>query len=275
MVTELNSANEEFNNLNQNLERENLRYIDYNRELNETVKELVEELDSAVISQQTLKDSIDDYIVIKQTLEQEVSMLSNTAGNLNSQVEELNEAIEEFKDENTKLRTIVSFLEDEANGVQQSYDELADALADTIIRKRALVRIALEERMKAELAGWECGLLTAFDTHQFAQNVNLPIGNSHYVDVIAYVNDKLLSDFCIETGKFESYLKDEIITDGASIWTINLKDLTRGVNIYSSEVLNYYFPDEGDANGLDGETWEIANYDCSNLSQEDRYTYSE
>lgn len=275
MVTELNSANEEFNNLNQNLERENLRYIDYNRELNETVKELVKELDSAVISQQTLKDSIDDYIVIKQTLEQEVSMLSNTAGNLNSQVEELNEAIEEFKDENTKLRTIVSFLEDEANGVQQSYDELADALADTIIRKRALVRIALEERMKAELAGWECGLLTAFDTHQFAQNVNLPIGNSHYVDVIAYVNDKLLSDFCIETGKFESYLKDEIITDGASIWTINLKDLTRGVNIYSSEVLDYYFPDEGDTNGLDGETWEIANYDCSNLSQEDRYTYSE
>jgi hypothetical protein len=275
LVTELNSANEEFNNLNQNLERENLRYIDYNRELNETVKELVKELDSAVISQQTLKDSIDDYIVIKQTLEQEVSMLSNTAGNLNSQVEELNEAIEEFKDENTKLRTIVSFLEDEANGVQQSYDELADALADTIIRKRALVRIALEERMKAELAGWECGLLTAFDTHQFAQNVNLPIGNSHYVDVIAYVNDKLLSDFCIETGKFESYLKDEIITDGASIWTINLKDLTRGVNIYSSEVLDYYFPDEGDTNGLDGETWEIANYDCSNLSQEDRYTYSE
>ncbi len=273
LVELLNDENQEFKTLNAELQTENKRYDSYTKELNRTVEELIDELAISTATQTALSVSLNEYKAIRQTLEDEILFLSDTTGDLNSTVQELNAAIAEFEEENDKFRTIVSFLEDEANGVQHSYDELAKTLASTIIRKRTLAEIGVKERMKAELAGWECGLVVAFATQEFSKNVNYPIGYSHFDDVVDYVSDKLFVNFCINSTDFETFLQNEIVEEGNTIWTINLSDFTRGVNIYTSEVLNYYFPDEDDTNGLDSEVWETANYECSKLSQEMIYKY--
>ena len=236
------------------------------------MQQLSDDLASSAATQEALTDSLVEYVTIRQNLEYEIDLLSNTAGDLNSTVQELNEAIQEFESENQRFRLIVSFLEDEANGVKESYDDLANALAETILRKNALVQIGVEERMKAELAGWECGLPIAFVMHQFAQNFNLPIGYIYYDDVMGYVDDKLLSDFCIDTENFESYLENEIVPQGKSLWTLNLSDFTRGVNLYTWEVHSFYFPD-GAEDGVNSTAWVEAYFECNNLSKEDRYIY--
>lgn len=240
-----------------------------------TVNQLVNDLAASTNSQNALIVALDDYKVIEENLKTKISSLSETTGDLNATVQELNDAIDEFEDENDRFRTIVSFLEVEANGVQQSYEELANALEDTIMRKRVLAEIAVEERMKAELAGWECGIVTAFGTFDFATNVDLPIGFQNYGDVINYANVKILSDLCIDSTDVESYLKNKILPQGASLlWTISLSDFTKGLNEYAAAALNYYFPDNGDSLGLSSETWESANYECTNLSQNDKFKYS-
>ncbi len=273
LIKQFDDANEELKSLNAELEHENMRYISYTEDLNRTVEELVKDLAASTATRQALSESLDEYIEIKDNLEEELVILYDTTGDLNSTVQELRVAIEEFQEENERFRTIVSFLEEEADGVQHSYDELAQALADTILRKSTLAEIGVKERMKAELAGWECGLRTAFGNQQFTENVNLPIGYVYYDDVIKYVDNRLFDDFCVNSFEFEQFLKENIIDEGDSVWTINLSDFTRGVNIYISGALNYYFPDEHDTNGLDNEVWDEANYQCSNLSQDQRYNY--
>ena len=274
-MAQLQESNSEFSQLNENLQVENNRYSEYTQTLNATVTQLVTELALTTETKQALQISLDEYKEIRETLEEEVLTLSNTAGNLNSTVEELNKAIKDFQDENERFRTIVSFLEGEANGAQQSYDELARALEETIVRKRALAEIGVKERMNSELASWECGLDNAYGHLAFGKNFSLPIGYTYYDDVINYTNGKLLADFCIEIEDIESYLKNEFISEGTSLWTINLENFTKGVNVYTSAALNYYFPDEGDTNGLESESWEAANYECNNLPQDKKFSYSQ
>jgi len=273
LVVQLNNTNINFSNLNSELQSENSRYFNYTQRLNETVQELVTDLAASTAAKEDLTNALNDYKEIRATLEKEVEELSDTAGNLNSTVQDLNEAIADFQEENDRFRIIVTFLEDEADGVQKSFTELTVALAETILRKNALAEIAVEERMKAELAGWECGLVTAFGTTSFVQNVDAPIGFTHYNDVMDYVEKKLLSDFCVDTIELESYLEKEILEEGQNLWTISLNDLTRGANSYTYKVLDYYFPDE-EENGLDSVTWDAANHDCTNLPEDKKFVFS-
>lgn len=273
LVHEFNNTNVEFQRLNEELTVENNRYYDYTKTLNNTVSRLVNDLAVSTESQLALKNSLDEYRVLSTKLEQEVLSLSMTTGDLNSTVKDLNDAIEVFQEENDRFRTIVSFLEGEANGVQKSYDELTKALGDTILRKRALAEIVVEERMKTELAGWECGLVTAFGTQQFAKDISNPIGSMYYNEVLTYTDNKILSDFCVNKEDFELFVKNEFVFNGDILWNINLGDFTRAVNIYTATALNYYFPDQGDKNGLQSEIWEEANYECKNLLQDTKFTF--
>ncbi len=269
----MNKTNIEFSSLNDQLRSENARYFNYTQSLNATVQELVNDLAASTAAREELTESLNEYKEIRGTLEREVKDLADTAGDLNFTVQELSDAIEDFQEENERFRVIVTFLEDEANEVEKSYSELTKALAETILRKNALAEIAVEERMKAELAGWECGLTLAFGTKPFTQNVELPIGYKDYNSVMDYVEDKLLSDFCVATRELESYLKTEILDQGESLWTISLSDLTWGANSYTYHVLNYYFPDEGEV-GLDSVTWDAANHDCTNLPEDKKFVYN-
>ena len=279
-ASQLNATLDEFKEQNILLLDENARYEEYTRTLNETVDDLVTELVDVRNTEKQLENALDDYELVARTLRTEISILANHTDELNQTVQELDSAIDIFEEENQQfrelnedLRKIVSFLEVEANDVQTSYEELAQQLADTILRKEVLAEIGLQERMKSELSGWECGFLTAFGDKDFGKDPQVAIGYSSYDTVMNYISDRLLSDVCIVRGNLELFLRSEIVPDGTELWDITMKDLAFGVNIYSAKVLNHYFPGENDTEGLENSTWNAADYECSNLDVGDRYSY--
>jgi hypothetical protein len=241
---------------------------------------LVSNLTEVTESETNLAKTVEEFTTMASILESEILILTNQSGDLNDTVAELSQAVTVFEVENQQLSElnddlglIVSFLETEANSVQTSYSELAQQLADTILYKQVLAEIGLKERMKADIAGWECGLLTAFANQDFSEDQELPIGYSNYDYVMNYISDSLLSDLCIERGNLELYLRSEIVPNAEYLWEINMQDLTFGINIYSAIVLKHYFPDENDP-GVEDAAWNAANYDCKNLDFADKYFYS-
>lgn len=281
MTSQLNSTLVEFKDQNEILRDENDRYQEYTNTLNETVQSLVVELADVGESEKRLTEAIDEYEVAAANLELEILSLTNQTGDLNDTVNELHVAVSIFEEENDKIRElnedlgkIVGFLQVEADSVQKSYAELAEQLADTILRKEILAEVGLKERMRSELAGWECGFLTAFGNQDFSKNQEISIGYSNYDFVMSYISDRLLSDLCIVRANLEVYLRNEVITSGSYLWDINMKDLAFGINMYASDVLDHYFPSENDINGLENVVWNIADYDCRNLDLDDRYFYA-
>lgn len=236
---------------------------------------LSEQLSSISSENDLMNSTLEQYQVIARALDVDLLEFGSTAEDLNMTVQALDEAIdrliqqnEEFSELNEDLQTIAVFLEGSVQGVDQSYEDLGKELADTIVKKRALAETGLKDRMRAEMAGWECGLNTAFGYLPFGNDENIAIGNSHYGDVMDYIDQKILSDMCIDRINLDLYLKNEILTPGYNSWDINMKDLTFGVNAYVGEVFNYYFPDLGENGGIESAQWDAADYDCNNLSED-------
>lgn len=178
---------------------------------------------------------------------------------LNTTIYEINDLLLLYEEENQyfselngNLSIIASFISEEASVIQQSYEELVNFLATTIIVKRTLARIGLKDRMEAEIAGLECGFLVAFGAESFIQDTTLSIGPTSYEHVIDYINLKLFKDLCIDAQDFELFLSSEILPSGSEKHNINIQDLTKGINLYTSEAMNYYFYSlEDENNGLD------------------------
>ncbi len=262
------------------LTEENQRYYEYTNTLNQTVKSLSKELVEVRESEANLKVAVEGYATIQENLEEEIFTLTSHANELNVTIDSLNEALESFQEENSRFKElnedlgeIVFFLEDEAQGVEKSYEELAAHLADTILRKRVLAEIGLHERMKSERAGWQCGYKTAFSSQDFIKDEEVPIGYSSYDIVLGYIAASFFDDLCISRGNFETFLRHEVLLGGQKLWEITSKDLTAGVNMYTTEVLEFYFPDEGE-DGVNKTAWDDADYDCNNIPPENRFFYT-
>lgn len=280
MLEQFNETALEYEKQNKILIEENQRYDEYTNTLNETVQNLTSKLTEVQHSEATLIATVEGYAIVQEDLEEEIHNLTLHANELNITVDSLNDALVTFQEENKRFKElnedlgeIVSFLEEEAEGVERSYAELAAYLADTILRKRVLAEIGLHERMKSELAGWQCGYKTAFSSQEFVQNEQIPIGYASYDTVVGYISDSFFHDLCISRGNFETFLRSEVLMRGQNLWEITSKNLAAGVNMYTTEVLEYYFPDEGEI-GLNSTVWDEADYDCDNLSVENRFFYT-
>lgn len=276
LVSEFNATIVKYQEQNNILREENTRYIESTNKLNQTVGDLAGELATLRESEQALAETVEHYGEVARILESEVVILTNQTDDLNETISELNFIVANFTEENNRfrelnanLRTIVSFLEDEADDVQTSYAELAQHLADTIEQKRVLAEIALKERMNSELMCWECDLETAFVNQDFT----ISLGYSNYEDVMSYISGKILSDVCIVRDNLEFYLMNKVINGGYALHDITLNDLALGVNEYLEKVLDHYFPGENES-GLGNDVWDAANYDCRNLDLGDRYYYT-
>lgn len=279
LVTQLNQSVLDFKEQNELLEGENDRLNQYTNTLNITVTNLSRELGDVRETEAELLIAVEGYIAVQETLEEELITLTSHANNLNITVDELSEAVSFFEEENKQfqelnedLGQIVSFLADEAESVEETYAALASHLADTILRKQVLTEEALKNRMKSELAGWECGFRTAFSGQDFMKDENVPIGYSSYDTVMSYISGRFLGNLCLPRGNLETFLVDEVILAGQSIWEISSKDLSAGINIYTLNALDHYFPDEGEE-GLNSTSWDEVDYDCSKLPFEQRYFY--
>ncbi len=280
LVQQFNQTVVDYKKQNILLVEENERYHEYTNELNQTVKSLSKDLMQVQKSEENLKTAVEEYAAVQENLEEEIVTLTSHANELNVTIDSLNEALELFQEENRQFKElnedlgeIVFFLEEEAEGVERSYEELAAHLADTILRKRVLAEIGLHERMKSERAGWQCGYKTAFSSQDFIKDEEAPIGYSSYDTVLGYIADSFFDDLCISRGNFETFLRHEVLLGGQKLWEITSRDLTAGVNMYTNEVLEFYFPDEGE-DGVNKTAWDDADYDCNNIPPENRFFYT-
>lgn len=274
----INATIEEYKEQNEILKTENGKFEEYTKTLNNTVDNLVAELAKSVEAEQQLRNTVQDYEELKQTLNAEILHLVNHTNDLNETVMELNHATALYEEQNQKLsslnedlNSVVGFLQEEVDGVHSSYESLVGTLADTILRKEVLAEIALMERIRKDISGWECGFTAAFANEDFGKDGEVAIGYSSYDTVMNYINDRILSDVCVQRGNFELYLSSEILLPGQKKWEINRNDLVNGVNLYLTEVLNHYFPGEGGSDKID---WNTADYDCRNLAYEDRFSFN-
>jgi len=276
---QLNETLLDFKEQNEELKGQNDQLLQTSDALRGDIANLTLNLDDVRETEAQLKEDVAELKTVEERLKEDKITLTAQADNLNSTVEKLSEEVsnfkkenKEFKDLNEELRQIVSFIGDEAENVERTYEALTSYLADAIIRKQVLTMTALKEGMKKELAAWECGFRTAFSGQDFLKDENAPIGYSSYDTVMSYTG-KFLQNLCLLRGNLETFLVNEVILSGQSIWDISSKDLSAGINIYTTNALDHYFPDEGEE-GLNSTSWDEIDYDCIELPIEQRYYYA-
>jgi len=278
LMNQFNSSILDYGLLNLQLKEENEIYAFNNQILNATVQNLDEQIIELQRTEVELRSSVEEYQAANHQLKHQLSELEELRDNLNDTVMDLSVSIDNFKAENDRmleinkeLNTVLSFINATFEDTEQTYEELISALDETIIQSRVLAEEGLKNRMKTEANGWECGLSIAFGSEAFIQDTNLPIGSENYVFVIDYIESKVLADLCIDTTNFEFFVTNEILGDGLVVSDASITDLTLGLNVLANRAFQHYFPT--DNNGLADEDWVLANYDCENLKNEQKYNY--
>jgi len=279
LAKQINETLLDFKEQNEELKGQNDQLIQTTDALKADVANLTLNLDDVRETEAQLKKDVEELKAVEERLQEDKLTLTTQTEVLNSTVEKLSDEVsnfkkenKEFKELNEELRQIVSFIDDEAENVERTYEALTAYLADAIIRKQVLTMTALKEGMKKELAAWECGFRTAFSGQDFLKDENAPIGYSSYDTVMSYTG-KFLQNLCLLRGNLETFLVNEVILSGQSIWEISSKDLSAGINIYTTNALGHYFPDEGEE-GVNRTSWDEIDYDCSELPIDQRYYYA-
>lgn len=302
-VLELNVGN--YTQQNERLNSTLVQFAELNNELNETVLELRvevngltqqnvifaglnDELNQTVIllSQEVVDlESINgDLFRINNELWQSIDRLSNetaelslqnemlnaTVANLDSQVANMSSEIDRLANVTTNLATLVSFLDETALSIDESFETFTVYLADQVVGYRSLVMETLENLYRQRTAFWDCDFREYFSLDTFTKERDAPIGPSLYPVVIEYIEERVLSDLCLNTTDFELFLaKDMVNTSNVSNASFNL--MKRSVGRYTDLAVYYYFAARGD--GITSELWSEANYNCDNLPLEVRYQY--
>ena len=277
------------------LEIENERYAELNHEFNTTLSELQlvnAELESQVWSLKQevgrlgglvdqLGDLNDQYSEINDDLNNTIlelqyanadlkttaENLSESVGSLNSTVtvlEQHNQALQEenkrYSDLNTELRTIASYLNETANDLDEGYGQLVTQLAQQITGNRVLVLQSLRSLYMQRISYWDCSFRDVFRGETFVLNEDILIGGA-LPEVLEYIEDRVLSELCLNATDFELYLDSRY---GLNLVSAN--QLYQSVATYSSRAMSFYFPDEGEV-GLTPEDWARAGYECSGVAK--------
>ena len=278
LIESFNASIKEYKLMNKQLQEENDQYELNNRNLNKTIQNLDYQIVNLLQTEIELRASILEYQGTNEQLQFEIAELEAVRESLNNSVLDLNVAVDNFKAENDRmveinreLNTILSFINSTFEDTEQTYEELISALDETIIQSRVLAEEGLKNRMRTEANGWECGLSIAFGMEPFIEDTTLPIGSDSYPFVIDYIESKVLADLCIDTANFEFFLSKEILEESSEVSDASVSDLTLGLNFISNQAFQYYFM--GMKGGLTDEDWILANYDCDNLQNEQKFRY--
>lgn len=280
LFLQFNASNIELQDMSIKLVEENEDYEGYVMNLTQTVNDLTEETIFLNASSAILHATVEDFKIINMELQLQVAHFAEETQNLNMTVDKISDTLEQYKVENEyfnelngNLSVIADFIMGETGIIQQSYEELVSYLKSIIMVKKSLARVGLKDRIQAEIAGLECGFLVAFGTEPFIQNVTLSIGASSYENVIDYVDVKLFKNLCIDVHNFQLFLRSEMLSPGLKIHEINMQDFIRGIDMYTSELIHYYFYDFGERKSMKDSDWEKANYECNNLVESKKFTF--
>lgn len=226
------------------LETQNDRYEMLNSQLNRTAAELEE-------TNIELRFTAD-------RLEFSVENLNNTVFDLEQVNRDLTAENVRYAELNAELTTILDFLNETAENLNESYEAIVSFLAEQITANRVLVLLSLENTYDQQLMNWDCAFRDVFRGQAFITNEDIPIGDD-LPAVLTHVEEEILSEICIDTDDFEAFLNTRY-----SLGSLTVNQLYQGVAVYVLAVMNYYFPDDGEP-GLTPDDWAQAEYRCSNV----------
>lgn len=261
----LNSTKLELIQRVRELTAENENYSQMNRELNNTAARLAQEVDFFEVALtklvlengalSNLTGSLEGLTTEFGTLTEEQNKtlfgLYNVLNGLTSE----NERLESL---NNDLVKVVGFLNETSVGLDTSLQQVTDFLVGQITANQVLVLASLENTYRQKVQTWDCDYRDHFVEESFGQDFNVLISN--VTQVVDYVNERVLSEICLDKLDFQQYLR-AAFPEG-----LNSFRLIRGVNDYTLSALNYYFP-QANQTGVSPDDWANASYDCQKLKK--------
>lgn len=259
----LNYTNLELINRVKELVVENENYSRLNQDLNNTASRLASEVSffEATLTKLVLENGALSNLT--GALEGLTSELGSLTASQNETLTEIYGVLDGLSSENDRLQslnsnlvTIVSFLNDTSLGLDNSLQQITGFLADQIAANKALVSESLENTYRQRVQSWDCDYRDFFRGESFASDFNLVITDLN--SVVDYVDERVLSEICLDEADFERFLLEEY-PEG-----VNSFRLIRGVSIYTTKALDFFFP-EANETGVTPEEWAEASYDCQKL----------
>jgi hypothetical protein len=177
-------------------------------------------------------------------------------------------------DENSKLEklnldllTIVNFLDETSEGLDDSLQQVTNFLANQITANQVLLLGSLENTYSQRVNSWDCDFRSIFGERDYGQDFNAEIPASDFNEVVTYVSNRVLDELCLDSADFSQYLQQVQFTPLTS------NRLSTAVTLYTQIALDWYFPEENES-GLTFENWSTAKYDCQNIDQSQEYRFS-
>jgi hypothetical protein len=168
---------------------------------------------------------------------------------------------------NLDLLTIVNFLDETSEGLDDSLQQVTNFLANQITANQVLLLGSLENTYSQRVNSWDCDFRSIFGERDYGQNFNAEIPASDFNEVVTYVSNRVLDELCLDSADFSQYLQQVQFTPLTS------NRLSTAVTLYTQIALDWYFPEENES-GLTFENWSTAKYDCQNIDQSQEYRFS-
>jgi len=266
---------------NEFLSEEALNLKLLNDELTNLTESLRENATALAERAENLTAVNDDLVDANEVLTNQTDALQANLGELVLEfdaayetVVELQDEVAVLEDENNRLGnlteslgTILTFLEETNQNADVTVEQLASQLEEQITNSRRLVLENLQNTLAQRTQSWNCDYINAFAGTSFAEDYSIRIPSGNYDSVIDYVENRVLTDLCLDRSDFELYLSVNFMPNGDGLTS---NELISGVSMYTSGALNYYFPDANEA-GVTPEEWAEAFYACANLPANRQY----
>ena len=267
IADELNSTNEELKEEVDNLTDQNSIFEAMNQDLNATVSRLSGEVELIRGTLSDLAHENESLGNLTSSLQQLVDNLENVSSDQNTTLSEMKVVIVDFQRENDRLRlwnddllTMISFINGTSLSLDSSFKQMTDYLTEQITVNEILVLRSLESFFRNQIASWDCDYRDIFAGENFAQDFGAEISPELEPSILEYVNDRVLSELCLDLKDFQMALKDESMGGSLTSWK-----LLRVVSAYTEAALDFYFP-PGDADhGLGPTDWSAASFKCAHL----------
>ena len=209
---------------------------------------------------QELEETNRQLLIIGSDLRNQTERLGDQLENMNSTVADLSTENERLTQLNTDLETIVGFLNETSGEISDTFEGVATFLSERIETSRLLILQDVENALTLQMTGWDCNFRDIFRGEPFIVDDEAPIGAAALGRVLSYVEGRILSDFCADRVDFENYLDSRF-----GLTEMTAAQLDQGVAMYTSAILDYFFPNPGSSSGLTPEDWREAGYACENL----------
>jgi outer membrane murein-binding lipoprotein Lpp len=267
----------------------------YKRQIEQLTTQ-VEQLETQVTRLETAVDELhvenDRYTTLNQELNAtvvELSTLNVQFQQLNGQLNQSNVELErlttvlgnqtaEYASHNEDLRSLVGFLNTTGTELGQSVELLTSYLDDAVQFYQSSSLRALELDYRVLLRSWDCDFREFFLGDDFAVDATAVVGAVRYPAVRNYVQDRILNDLCLNVTDWEVFMARTIVVPGP-VADVTTTQLVRGVQNYTTQALQFYFPHD-DGNGtvstttLEWSDWSEAGYQCGNLPETFRWVSS-